>query len=101
MLTWGVVIALAIGVLAQRVAGATLIDSDRIGVRSRRVLDALPLAIIAAVIGLATLSSNGELEVDARVGGVAVAALCASRRLPMFVTVIAAATATAVIRFAA
>jgi len=28
-----------------------------------------------------------------------VAALCASRRLPMFVTVLAAATATTVIRF--
>jgi hypothetical protein len=51
------------------------------------------------VIGLATLSSDGELEIDARVGGVAVAALCASRRLPMFVTVLAAATATTVIRF--
>jgi uncharacterized membrane protein len=99
MLTWGVVTALAIGVFAQSVAGATLIDSNRIGVRSRRVFDALPLAIIAAVIGLATLSSDGELEIDARVGGVAVAALCASRRLPTFVTVLAAATATAAIRF--
>lgn len=99
MLTWGVSIAIALGVLAQRVIGATLIDSDRIGVRSRRVLDAIPLAVIAAVIGLATLSSDGELEIDARVGGVAVAALCASRRLPMFVTMLAAATATTMIRF--
>jgi uncharacterized membrane protein len=101
MLTWGVVIALAIGVLAQRVAGATLIDHERIGLRSRRILDALPLAIIAAVIALATLSSDGELEIDARLGGVVVAGLCASRRLPMFVTVLAAATATAVIRLGA
>lgn len=98
MLTWSVVFALAAGVYVQRGAGALLVDTERIGIRSRRALDALPLAIIGAVIALATFSAEGELELDPRIGGVAMAAICAWRRLPMFATVIAAAATTALIR---
>ena len=98
MLTWSVVIALALGVYVQRAAGAVLVNTDKIDARFARVLDALPLAIITAVITLAAFSSDGQLRLDARVGGVAVAALCAGRRLPMFVTVGAAALTTALLR---
>lgn len=98
MLTWTVVLALALGVYAQRAAGAMLIDAEKISNRWRRVLDALPLAIISAVVALATFTSDGKLELDARLAGVAAAALCAWRRLPMFVTVVVAAVTTAVIR---
>jgi uncharacterized membrane protein len=96
MLTWIVVIALAIGVYGQRIAGALLVDAERLAPRWRRVLDALPLAIISAVI--ATISDDGELTLDARLAGVGVAVLCASRKLPMFITVVAAAATTATIR---
>lgn len=100
MLTWPVVLALALGVYLQRGAGALLVDAEGIDPRFRRVLDALPLAIIIAVITLATLSADGNLQFDAKVGGVGVAGFCAWRRLPMFVTVIAAALATALLRLA-
>lgn len=98
MLTWSAVLALAIGVYVQRGAGAVLIDTERIADNYRRIMAALPLAIISAVVALATLSSNGELELDAKVGGVAAAAVCAWRKLPMFVIVIAAAFTTATLR---
>lgn len=98
MLTFWVVIALAAGVYAQRAAGALLINTDRLASRWRRVLDALPLAIISAVIALATVSDDGELTIDARLIGVAVAALSAWRKMPMLVTVVAAAIATALVR---
>ena len=98
MLTWIVVIALAIGVYGQRIAGALLVDAERLAPRWRRVLDALPLAIISAVIALATISDDGELTLDARLAGVGVAVLCASRKLPMFITVVSAAATTATIR---
>jgi uncharacterized membrane protein len=99
MLSWSVVIALALGVYAQRAVGAVLIDTDKVGDKTQRVLGALPLAIIAAVVALATLSSNGELEFDARALGVLAAAVCAWRRLPMFVIVIVAAAVTALLRW--
>ncbi len=98
MLTWTVVIALALGVYIQRAAGAVLIETQRVSPNLRRVLNALPLAIITAVIALAAFSTDGELQFDARAGGVAVAALCAWRRAPMFVTVGAAALTTALLR---
>ena len=98
MLTFGVVLVLALGVFGQRAAGALLVDADRLGDRSRAVLSALPLTIISAVIALAALTDDGDVVTDARVAGVAVAGLCAWRKLPMFVTVVAAAVATATVR---
>jgi len=98
MLTWGVVLALAVGVYGQRALGAVAVDTNRVGARWRRVLDALPITIIAAVVALQTFSASGELTVDARVAGVGAAAICAWRRLPMMVTVLVAAAVTAGLR---
>lgn len=98
MLTWSVVILLAIGVYGQRAIGATAIDTARLDQRWQRVLTALPLAIISAVIALQSVTSSRALTIDARLVGLVVAALCAWRRLPLLVTVLAAAATTAAIR---
>jgi uncharacterized membrane protein len=100
VLTWPVVIALAAGVFAQRCAGALFVNTDRLSPGARRVLNALPLAIIAGVVALTTLTEDGQLRLDARSAGVAAAAVCAWRKLPMFATVIAAAAVTALVRAA-
>ena len=75
MLTWGVVAVLAVGVYGQRALGMALIDPDRLGHRSRQVLAMVPLSILCAVTALQTLSTRGELVVDARVAGIVVAAV--------------------------
>ena len=98
MLSGAVVLALAIGVYAQRAIGMLLVDARRLPDAARRVLDALPLTIIAAVVALTTFADDGELVLDARAAGVAVAGLCAARRLPMLVAVLAAAATTAAVR---
>lgn len=98
MLTWTAVILLAVGVYGQRVIGATAIDTTRFDPRWQRVLTALPLAIISAVIALQSVTSNRALTIDARAAGIAVAAICAWRRLPLLVTVLAAAATTAAVR---
>jgi uncharacterized membrane protein len=98
MLTWVVVGALAVGVYGQRALGAALVRTERVGDRWQAVLASLPLAIIAAVVALQTFTSKQQLTVDARLAGLAVAALCAWRRLPMLVTVLAAAATTAAVR---
>ncbi len=98
MLTWGIVAALAIGVYGQRAAGMAIIDPARLADRWRRVLEAMPLAILSAVTALQTLTRGGELTVDARLWGIGAAVLCAWRRLPMFVTVVVAAAVTAAAR---
>lgn len=98
MLTWTVVALLAVGVYGQRALGAIAFDTDRLDHRIQRVLTALPLAIISAVVALQAVTSNRSLEIDARLGGLAVAAFCAWRRLPLLVTVLGAATTTATLR---
>jgi branched-subunit amino acid transport protein len=98
VLTWSVVALLAIGVYGQRMIGATTVDPKRLDERWQRVLTALPLAIIAAVVALQAFTTDRSLAVDARVAGLAVAALCAWRRLPLLVTVLAAAATTAAVR---
>lgn len=98
MLTWGIMLAIAGGVYAQRAFGALVIDTSRLHPAIRRFLDSLPLAIITAVVALATFTEAGELTFNPRMVGVGVAAVCAWRRLPMLVIVIAAAAATALAR---
>jgi len=98
VLTWTVVGLLAVGVYGQRMVGATAIDTDRLPARWQRVLTALPLAIISAVIALQAFTTDRSLAIDARAAGLAVAGLCAWRRLPLLVTVLAAAATTAAIR---
>lgn len=100
MLSWGVIVALAIGVYLQRAAGALLLRADRLADWARKILDALPLAIIGGVVALTAATSNGQVSFDARVVGVAVAAICAQRKLPMLVSVTAAAVVTALVRSA-
>ncbi len=98
MLTWAVVALLAVGVYGQRAIGATAVDTSTLDARRQRVIAALPLAIVAAVVVLQTLTTERALAADARLIGIAVAALCAWRRLPLLVTVLAAAAATAAVR---
>ena len=98
MLTWGVVFAIAVGVYGQRALGMAVVDPDRLTDRWRNVLGFMPLAILSAVAALQTFSRGGELTADARIFGVGAAVVCASRRLPMFVTVIVGAAVTAAAR---
>ncbi|MEM7095362.1 MAG: AzlD domain-containing protein [Actinomycetota bacterium] len=98
MLSLGVVLALAIGVYAQRALGALFLRTENLPDAARRVLDKLPLAIIAAVVALTTVTAGGDLTIDARLAGVAAAGLCAWRKLPMLVAVVAAAVVTALVR---
>lgn len=98
MLTWTAIALLAIGVYGQRALGAAAIDTARLDPRWQRVLTALPLAIISAVIALQAVTADRSLTIDARLAGLTVAALCAWRRLPLLVTVLSAAAATAALR---
>ncbi len=100
MITWGVMLVLAAGVYGQRLAGYVVADGARELARWRHLLDAVPLAIIAAVIALQVMTSAGSLEFDARLAGLAAAGLCLWRRLPLAVVVFVAAAVTALLRLA-
>lgn len=101
MITWTAMVILAAGVYGQRLLGMTAANASGIVTRWRPVLDAIPLAIIVAVIALQAASSAGSLGLDARLVGVAAAGLCIWRRLPLAVVVVVAAAVTALVRLIA
>ncbi len=101
-MSWWAIVAMSAGVAGQRLlgmfwAGPFLARRPVLG----RLADLLPAAVIAGVIAQLTFVSDARLTVDARTVGLAVAAVMVWRRAPLTVVVIAAASATALVRLVA
>jgi hypothetical protein len=100
--TWAIVGVLAAGVWGQRLLGMF------VGVRVlgrhpslARLGTLIPAAVVMAVVVQLSIASGRSLVVDARLVGMAVAGVLVWRRAPFAVVVLAAATATALVRFIA
>lgn len=65
-----------------------------------RVAAVLPAALLAALVVVQTVSSGARLVLDARVCGLAVAAVALLLRAPFLVVVVLAAVAAALVRAA-
>jgi branched-subunit amino acid transport protein len=69
------------------------------GERTSRVTSALPIALLAALVGVQTLTSrSGAVVLDSRAGAVAVAAVALVLRAPFIVVVVLAAVVAAGLR---
>jgi hypothetical protein len=69
------------------------------GERTSRVTSALPIALLAALVGVQTLtSSSGQVVLDARAAAVAVAIVALMLRAPFIVVVVLAAVVAAGLR---
>jgi hypothetical protein len=92
-----------IGVLAVATAVLKLAGPLALGGRPLRpgvmsVVELLASALLAALVVVETFGKGRALTIDARVVGVAFAAVLLMRRAPMVVVVLGAATATALTR---
>jgi hypothetical protein len=65
-----------------------------------RISTLLPAALLAALVMVQTFSTGARLTVDARLAGLAVAALALVLRAPFLVVVVAAAATAAAVRAA-
>ena len=93
------IVALTIAVWGQRLLGAFVIGP----VLSRRptigrAMGLIPAAVVMAVIVQLTVADGTSLVLDARLAGVAIAAVLVWRRAPFIVVVLAAAAVTALLR---
>lgn len=69
------------------------------GARTTKVMNFLPVALLAALVAVQTFTGDGgRPALDARAGGLAVAAMLLLVRAPFIVVVIAAAAAAALLR---
>lgn len=66
-----------------------------------RTAEAAPVALLAGLIGVQTLTVEQSITVDYRLAGLAVAAVCVWRRAPFLVVVLAATVTTAGLRWLA
>jgi branched chain amino acid efflux pump len=64
----------------------------------QRVAEQLPVALLMALVAIGTFADAMSLVLDARVGGLAAAAIALLLRAPFLVVVVVAAATTAVIR---
>jgi branched chain amino acid efflux pump len=80
------------GCFALKLAGLSL------PVRETRAVAVLPVALLAALVGIQTFASGEELVLDARVAGLAAAVVAVRLRAPFLVVVACAAATTALLR---
>jgi uncharacterized membrane protein len=95
---WVAVLVGAAACYGIKLAGLSVPERVLENPRVRRVAAAVPIALLAALAAVQTLSSGTRLVVDARLAGVAVAAVALLLRAPFLVVVALAALTTALLR---
>jgi uncharacterized membrane protein len=96
--SWLVVLAVGIGTIAIKAAGPVLMGGHPLPERARGVVALLAPALLAALVATNTFASGQQLVADARLIGVAVAALAIALRAPVLGVVILGAAAAAATR---
>jgi branched chain amino acid efflux pump len=98
---WTAVVALAAATFAIRASAPLALGGRKVPERLRRALEVLPAAILAALVVTQALVGPGTtLHLDARVAGVAIAAVATWRGASIVIAVCLAALATALLRLA-
>jgi branched-subunit amino acid transport protein len=93
-----VILALAVGTYAFRLAGVVLRDRLDLPGWLRRLLPIGAATLLAALAATAALTEGGAFAGVARPAGVLVGLVLAGRRAPFVVVVVAAAVTAAVLR---
>lgn len=95
---WLTVIALAAGTVAIKAAGPVLLGDRTMPAPLAGVVALLAPSLIAALVVVETFTDRDRLVLDARVAGLAAAAVAIALRRSMMVAVLVAAAATAAAR---
>ena len=99
-MTWTFVIALAATAYGFKVLGLVLVGDRQLPPILDRCLALIPAALIAAIVVKDTFSIGQQLQLDARVAGVAAAAIAAWRKAPLIAVIVIGAAVTAALRAA-
>jgi uncharacterized membrane protein len=96
--TWLVIVLVGAGTVAIKAAGPVLLGGRPLPARLTGVVELLGPAVLAALVAVQTFGDGRALVVDARLLGVAAAAVAIWRKAPLLVVVVIAAAATALAR---
>jgi hypothetical protein len=98
--SWAALLIAAGACYALKLAGLSVPARALADQRVQRLAAALPVALLAALIALQTWVSDRSLVIDARAGGLVVAAVAVLLRAPFIVVVFLAALTAALLRLA-
>lgn len=98
MSLWTAVIVAAAIAFVLKLAGYLVPMRVFEGARTKRLTAALPIALLAALIGTQTFVTDGAVVLDARAAAVAVAAIALLLRAPFILVVILGAATAAGLR---
>ncbi len=98
---WIVVIVVAAFTVLFKAAGPVFLGRRRLPVRVDAVVALIAPVMLTALVVTQTFGGDEEVAVDARVPGVAAAALAIWRGAPIIVAMLIAASVTALIRLVA
>jgi branched-subunit amino acid transport protein len=99
--TWIVVAVVGLFTVVFKAAGPVFLGRRSLPARVQSVVDLLAPVMLTALVVTQTVGSGGELEIDARVPGVAAAGIAIWRGMPLVGAMVVAATVTALVRLAA
>lgn len=97
-MTWLAIVAASAAVFALKLVGHLVPEHWLADPRVARTASLVTVALLAALVGVQTLTSGYHVVLDARVPALAVAAVALALRAPFIVVVVAAAATAAVLR---
>lgn len=95
---WLAVLVGAAGCYALKLSGLSVPRRMLADARVRRIGDTLPVALLATLVALNTVTTGTRIGIDARAGGVAAAIVAVIARAPFLVVVAVAVATTALLR---
>ena len=95
---WIAVLVTCAGCFALKLAGLSVPRRFVEGETVRKVVELIPVALLAALITVGTFTTAQRLALDARAAGLAVATLLVLARAPFLLVVLAAAATAAGLR---
>lgn len=95
---WTAILVAAVGCYLLKVAGLSVPESVLAHPTVRRVADLLPVAMLAALIGVQVFASDATVTLDARFVALLAAGAALLLRAPFLVVVAVAAVTAAVLR---
>jgi branched-subunit amino acid transport protein len=98
---WIVVIAVGTLTMVFKAAGPVFLGKRRLPVRARSVVDLVAPVMLIALVVTQTLGGDEKIVVDARIPGVAAAAVAIWRGAPIVAAMFIAALVTALVRVVA
>jgi Branched-chain amino acid transport protein (AzlD) len=95
---WLTIASLGLATAALKLAGPLALGGKPLRAGAMNVVELLAAALLAALVVVETFGNGRSLTIDARLAGVAFAAVLLWRRAPMTVVVVGAAVVTALVR---